>query len=518
MDRIADKFAGQPVVIGGGLAGLMTALHLAPEPVIVLAKTPLTAGAASAWAQGGIAAALGPDDDPTLHVADTLASGDGLCNPHAVERITNAAPGVVEDLARRGAVFDRSAEGRWKLGLEAAHGRRRIVHARGDGTGREIMRALTAAVRRTPSITVLEGMEARRLIFDDGKLAAVLAHARGRPLLLPTSRVIIATGGIGGLYRHTTNPLGALGHGLALAARAGAALADMEFVQFHPTALDVGRDPMPLVSEAVRGEGAILVDENAERFMAGEARAELEPRDIVARAVWRRLVEGHRVFLDARTSLGLRFAERFPGITAACHAAGIDPATMPIPVRPAAHYHMGGITVDEAGRSSIDGLWACGEAATTGLHGANRLASNSLLEAAACARWVAESVAGTTARHAVAARMRPIAVPHLSDPGPVREIMSRYVGVLRDGAGLRAAIEALRPLAFCNGHAADAAAVGLMIATAALRREESRGGHFRTDFPKPSHARRLSLRLGDGDVVARFMPADSIATAIAVGV
>jgi len=517
MDRIADRLAGQPVVIGGGLAGLMIALHLSPQPVIVLAKASLASGAASAWSQGGIAAAVGSDDDPALHAADTLASGDGLCDPRAVERITNAAPGVVECLVRCGVAFDRSADGRLKLGLEAAHCRRRIVHARGDGTGREIMRALTQAVRRTPSITVLEGLEARRLIVEDGKLAAVLALVQGRPLLLPASRVIIATGGIGGLYRHTTNPLGAIGQGLALAARAGAALADMEFVQFHPTALDVGRDPMPLVSEAVRGEGATLIDDNGERFMTGEARAELEPRDVVARAVWRSLGEGHRVFLDARASLGSRFAERFPSIAAECRAAGIDPATTPIPVQPAAHYHMGGIAVDEAGRSSVDGLWACGEAAATGLHGANRLASNSLLEAAACARWVAESVAGTAARRPVGARMRPIAVPQAAGTGPVREIMSRYVGVLRDGTGLRAAVEALQPLAFCDGPAADAAAVGLMIAMAALLREESRGGHFRTDYPEPTHrVRRLSVRLGEGDVVARFMPAGS--TAIAVGV
>jgi L-aspartate oxidase len=256
----------------------------------------------------------------------------------------------------------------------------------------------------------------------------------------------------------------------------------------------------------------VLVDETGERFMAGFGRAELEPRDVVAREVWRHLALGHRVFLDARAALGAGFAKRFPGIAALCRAAGIDPASEPIPVRPAVHYHMGGIAVDAAGRSSLDGLWACGEAAATGLHGANRLASNSLLEAAVCAQWVAEDVAGTPA-----SRPRPLlhpAPPPAPDPGPVRPILSAGLGVLRDRAGLAAAIEALRPLAFAPGPAADPAAIGLVIATAALRREESRGSHWRSDFPRRSGAwaRRLALRLGEGEVVVhRGAEADTIA-------
>jgi len=510
----AEALAGQPIIVGGGLAGLLTALHLVPEPVVVLAKAPLASGAASAWAQGGIAAAVGADDDPALHAADTVAAGAGLCDAAMVRRITNAAPGAVDDLAGWGVAFDRSADGRFKLGLEAAHSRRRIVHAGGDGTGREILRALIAAVRRTPSITVLEGVEARRLTMAGGRVAGVLAQTNAGPLLLRSSRVVIATGGIGALYRHTTNPLGSIGQGLALAARAGAVLRDVEFVQFHPTALDVGGDPMPLVSEAVRGEGAILVNEDGERFLAGRGRGELEPRDIVTRAVWRHIAEGHRVFLDARKALGADFAGRFPVIGAHCQAAGIDPATMPIPVRPAAHYHMGGIAVDEAGRTSVEGLWACGEAAATGLHGANRLASNSLLEAACCARWVAASVAGTVTRNRVG--LQPAAVPSGTvDAGPVREILSRHVGVLRARDRLRTAIEALRPLAFDDrSPAADAALVGLMIATAALLREESRGGHWRTDFPRPAPSIRQSrLAVRNGDVTAHFTSAGSSAVA-----
>ncbi|HYL33945.1 MAG TPA: L-aspartate oxidase [Stellaceae bacterium] len=489
--------AGCPVVIGAGIAGLMTALHLAPEPVIVLAKAPLGSGCASVWAQGGIAVAVGEDDDPARHAADTIAAGDGLCDAVAVERITASGPAALAELVRHGTAFDRAPDGRYRLGLEAGHGRRRIVHAAGDGTGRAITMALVEAVRRTPSIAVLEGVEARRLIVEDGAVVGVLAAADDRPVVLPTARVVIATGGIGGLYRETTNPLTAIGQGLALAARAGAVLANMEFVQFHPTALATGQDPMPLISEAVRGEGALLVDAAGRRIMADHPRAELEPRDIVARAVWHETAAGRRVFLDARRALGSRFAKRFPGVAAACRAAGIDPAVDPIPVRAAAHYHMGGIAVDAAGRSSIAGLWAVGEAAATGLHGANRLASNSLLEACVAGRTVAESVGGTTRRPT-----RPAYVPPLlpsSRTDGVRGIMAQRVGVLRNHDGLDAALEALAPLAFGVGAAADPALVGLFVAAAALQRRESRGSHARTDFRARSSAgaRRSLLRLAD---------------------
>jgi len=503
MTLSAENHCGQPIIVGAGLAGLMTALHLAPQPVIVLTKASLGTQAASGWAQGGIAAALGADDDAARHAADTIASGDGLCDPEAVARVTRAGAQVVAELARRGVVFDRSEAGDLALGLEAAHSRRRIVHAGGgDGAGRAIMRALVDAARRTPSITIIETVEARRLLVEDGRVAGVLAVGPDGPLLLPGSRVVIASGGSGALYRHTTNPLGAIGQGIALAARAGAALADMEFVQFHPTALDVGRDPMPLVSEAVRGEGAVLIDETGARFMAGQGHAELEPRDVVARAVWRQLAAGHRVFLDARAALGPRFAGHFPVIAAACRSAGIDPALEPIPVRPAAHYLMGGIAVDAAGRSSVEGLWACGEAASTGLHGANRLASNSLLEAAAAARWVAESLAGTSAGRVRA--LWPVAVPPAADAAAVRDILAAHVGVLRDGDGIADAVAALAPLAAGNGAAADPACVGLLIAVAALRREESRGSHCRSDFPShaPHWARRQTLRLAEAEAVA----------------
>jgi L-aspartate oxidase len=502
--------AGRPVIIGAGLAGLMTALDLAPMPVVVLSRTALGSGIASAFAQGGIAAAIGDDDTPALHAEDTLAAGDGLSDRAVVERITAAAPAAVEELVRRGVAFDRDGDGRLMLGLEAAHRRRRIVHAGGDRSGAEIMRALVDAVRRTPSITVLEGVEARRLVTRDGRVAGVLAAGAAGPLMLASDRVVIATGGIGGLYRHTTNPLGAIGQGVALAARAGALFADMEFVQFHPTALDVGLDPMPLVSEAVRGEGAVLIDEHGERFTD-----ELQPRDMVARDAWRHLGQGHRVFLDARQALGARFATRFPAIAAHCLAGGIDPARTPIPVRPAAHYHMGGIAVDAAGRSSVAGLWACGEVAATGLHGANRLASNSLLEAVVSARWVADSVAGVEP-HLLSPPPCPTLPPRAA-AGRVRSILSGALGVARERAGLTRAIAALAPLAFGPRPSADPAAVGLVIATAALAREESCGAHWRSDFPHRSArpAQRSTLRLDHAATLARR--ADAGAPAIIGG-
>ena len=501
-----------PIIIGAGLAGLMAALHLAPEPVLVLSAAPLGEEAASAWAQGGLAAAIGADDSTELHLADTLAAGAGLCDAAVARRIVEAGPALVEELAGLGARFDRDAQGRIGLGLEAGHGRRRIVHAAGDASGREMLRAVIAAVRRTPSVTVWEGVRATRLIMRDGAVAGGFARPAGGggARVLRSSRVVVATGGLGGLYQHSTNPAGALGGGLMLAARAGAALADLEFVQFHPTALDVGLDPMPLVSEAVRGEGAVLVDEAGVRFMAGEARwprAELEPRDIVSRAVWARMEAGHRVFLDARAALGARFGTRFPGITAACLAAGVDPAVMPIPIRPAAHYHMGGIAVDADCRSTLPGLWAAGEAACTGLHGANRLASNSLLEAAVTGRIVAESVAGVPA-----GRAAPVAVvgdSAVGDAAPVRAILSRYAGVLRDADGLAAAVAELSALPAGS----DPAALGLMMAVAMQRREESRGGHTRTDYPETQAglARRMTLTLDEARGLARPVPAGVLA-------
>ncbi|GLH76373.1 L-aspartate oxidase [Bradyrhizobium sp. SSBR45G] len=502
MSNDLAELIGRPVIIGGGAAGLMTALHLAPEPVVLLSKSPLGAEASSMWAQGGLAAAVGDDDDPALHLDDTIAAGAGLCDEAAARRIVSAAPVAVEHLARLGVAFDRHADGRWRLGLEAAHGRNRIVHATGDGTGREIMRALIAAVRRCASVTLLEGVEARRLIVEDNVITGVVAVRGDEAVVLATTRVVIATGGIGGLFLDSTNPSGCFGQGLALAARAGAVLSDLEFVQFHPTAFDGPSRPLPLLTEAIRGDGAVLIDESGTRFMADEPGAELAPRDIVARAVWRRRAQGHRVFLDAREKPGKAFAARYPVISAFCRMAGIDPAVDPIPVRPAVHYHMGGIAVDAMGRSSIAGLWACGEASRTGLHGANRLASNSLMEAIVCAQWVAESVAG--AAHGAGEPSELPAIPPASDPSAVRPLLSDALGVLRDRSSLAEAVRSLLPLAQGAGVASDPALVGLMMSVAAHAREESRGGHFRSDCPDTLPvAQPSSLTLSSAIAAAR---------------
>lgn len=480
MTTHVHDIGGAPVIIGAGLAGLMTALHLAPQAVVLLSRTALGTDASSTLAQGGLAAALAEDDSPDLHLADTLAAGDGLCDEDMARRVVEAAPQAVENLVRLGAPFDRALDGQLRLGLEAAHSRRRIVHA-ADATGHQLFHSLLAVARRTRSVTIMEGVTALRLVVAEGGVVGLLAVLHSGVFALPTRRVVLATGGIGGLFCDTTNPLASFGHGLALAACAGAELSDLEFVQFHPTALDSPRRPMPLISEAVRGEGAVLVDEHGDRFLAGTPGAELASRDVVARAIADQLAAGHRVYLDARRCLGQKFAKRFPAIDAVCKQAGIDPSAEPIPVRPAAHYHMGGVAVDAEGRSSVSGLWACGEVARTGLHGANRLASNSLAELVATAAWVAGSIAGTSAGWQWP-RM-PTMVAARPDPSSIRQVVSNALGIARKGKALREAVADLLPIAVGHTEAADPALVALLIAIAALRREESRGSHYRSDFP-----------------------------------
>jgi L-aspartate oxidase len=506
MTEILDELSGRVTVVGSGLAGLMTALALAPEPVVLLTRSAIGEGTSSAWAQGGIAASLGGDDSADLHLADTLAAGDGMCDPRVAAGIVRQAPSAISVLEAMGVRFDRRADGGLALGLEAAHTRSRIIHARGDGSGGEIVRALCQAVARTASITVLTGAEVKRLVLRDGVIAGVLFETAGRAAILPTTRVVLATGGIGGLYDATTNPASNWGQGLALAARAGARLADMEFVQFHPTALSTAQRPLALVSEAVRGEGATLVNERSERFMADFPGAELAPRDVVARAITAEIARGGKVFLDARRAVGARFSSRFPGIDALCRANGIDPAVDLIPVRPAAHYHMGGVATDERGRSSVPGLWVAGEAASTGLHGANRLASNSLLEAAVMALRAARDIAAIPARSQLRLTSEPSPVP--SDASAVRPIASRYLNILRDGAGLQAAIEALLPMAEGRLPASDPALVALMIAVFAKLREESRGAHARTDFAAklPSSRRQFLTAFEVFDVARSLLP------------
>ena len=511
------------LVVGSGIAGLTAALGCVPLRVTVLTKASLGHGGSSPWAQGGIAAAVGADDSPALHAADTAAAGAGLNDPAVVDLLTGEGPQRVQALLDLGARFDRDAAGRLALGREAAHSRRRILHARGDATGAEIVRALVEAVRRTPEIEVVDGAFAVDLVAEDGTVSGVVAiHPDGRRMLHLAPAVVLATGGLGQLYLHTTNPREATGDGLAMAARAGARLTDVEFVQFHPTALSSGSagpddgSPMPLLTEALRGEGAILVDQNGYRFMADEhPDRELAPRDVVARAIWRRLMAGDRVYLDSRAAVGERFPERFPTVFALCQERGLDPRTEPIPVAPAAHYHMGGIAVDDHGRASLPGLWACGEVAATGVHGANRLASNSLLEALVFGARVAEDLVAArpalrTPRGlwAAARRAGEAAGRGLEAPGDaelvaaVRRIAWKRLGLVRDEAGLTSAVEELERLAERYPQAAQAAgearnllAIGRLLAAAALARRESRGGHYRTDFPlaDPEWQRHLHI-------------------------
>ncbi|WJR68744.1 L-aspartate oxidase [Neorhizobium sp. CSC1952] len=505
-----DHLAGRIAIVGSGLAGLVTALMLAPRPVVLVTRAGLGGETSSAWAQGGIAASLGEDDSPELHLADTLAAGDGLCDATIAASILHEAPAAIAMLERFGVRFDRTADGALALGLEAAHCRRRIVHVEGDGSGAAIVRALADAVLETPSITVLAGVEVRRLLTDDGRLSGLLCATGNGAAFLPTSRVVLATGGLGGLYDATTNPVGNYGQGIMLAARAGAELADMEFVQFHPTALDFPRRPLALVSEAVRGEGAVLVNEKGERFLAREPGAELAPRDIVARAISAEIARGGRVFLDARETLGQRFAGRFPAIDRLCREAGIAPSQDRIPVRPAVHYHMGGVATDMNGRSSVEGLWAVGETACTGLHGANRLASNSLLEAAVMGMRAARDIAGTSAD---GARVLPVTgLPPSADVSPVQPIVSRHLGVLRNAGAIHGAVASLLPLVEDEGQASDPAIVALLVAVFASLRRESRGAHARTDFPlKLAYAERRRMRLAEALDIARAAASHPIA-------
>ncbi|MFH1331130.1 MAG: L-aspartate oxidase [Actinomycetota bacterium] len=488
------------IVVGSGIGGLTAALAMAPLRVLVVTKGDPGSGS-TPWAQGGIAAAVAADDSPTEHAADTVAVGGGLNDARAVGVLTAAAPERVAALEALGVHFDTGPDGALLLGREGGHHRRRVLHSGGDATGAEMMRALVRAAAAADHVETLPCAFAADLVCDGGRVVGVTMRTdSGERLLALGPAVVLATGGIGRLYANTTNPPEVTGDGLAMAARAGARLADLEFVQFHPTALASGRDPMALLTEALRGEGAVLVDEAGERFMVGHhPDAELAPRDVVARAIWARLQAGNRVFLDATAAVGASFPERFPTVFDLCLADGIDPRVQPVPVAPAAHYHMGGVATALDGRASLPGLWAVGEVSRTGVHGANRLASNSLLEATVFGQRAGEGMrAAPTAAVDGAA-----ALAAASDPGPapgdlrelvgeLRRTMWEGVGVVRDGPGLTAALDRLEGLA---GRLAPGASegrsmvdAGRLIARAALARTESRGAHFRTDYPESDPA------------------------------
>ncbi|MCX4981657.1 L-aspartate oxidase [Streptomyces sp. NBC_00572] len=504
------------VVVGSGVAGLTAALRCTAAGLraVVVTKARLDDGS-TRWAQGGIAAALGEGDTPEQHLDDTLVAGAGLCDERAVHALVTEGPDAVRRLIATGADFDKTADGEIALTREGGHHRRRIAHAGGDATGAEISRALVEAIRDRGVRTIEHALVLDLLTDAEGRTAGVTLHVMGEGQhdgvgAVHAPAVVLATGGMGQVFSATTNPAVSTGDGVALALRAGAEVSDLEFVQFHPTVLFLGagsEGQQPLVSEAVRGEGAHLVDADGVRFMIGQHElAELAPRDIVAKGITRRMQEHgtENMYLDARHFGAEMWEERFPTILAACRSHGIDPVTEPIPVAPAAHYASGGVRTDLRGRTTVPGLYACGEVACTGVHGANRLASNSLLEGLVFAERIADDIIAAAPRSpgAPVEHAAPVTLP-LPVAGArtrIQRIMTAGAGVLRSEASLREAAEALDALhsdALAGGtddtkagepgvdswETTNLLCVSRVLVAAARRREETRGCHWREDHP-----------------------------------
>jgi len=493
------------LVVGAGLAGLSAAMAAAPTRAMVLTNQSLLRASSSAWAQGGVAAPITAADSPELHASDTVAAGAGLVDPKMAVLMTSDGAAAVERLAALGVPFDRDEHGALTPSLEAAHALPRVARVRGDEAGRAIMEAVIAAALASPHIEIRQNVRVRALLTDPfGRVRGVLAEEKGKTIEILARSTVLATGGLGGLFKVTTNPRELRGEGLALAALAGVKVADPEFVQFHPTAIDVGADPAPLATEALRGAGAKLIDGAGHPYMAAyHPLAELAPRDVVARANHRQITEGNGAFLDARAAVGKAFPEAFPTVFAACMAAGVDPRVQPIPIAPAAHYHMGGIATDADGRSSLPGLFAAGECASTGVHGANRLASNSLLEAAVFGARAGKAAAAETDPHTEPLPAK--APPDLPEEAmtELRAAMSREAGVVREREGLLRLLALIDRLEAAHGQASPLIAARL-VAASALARKESRGGHYRSDFPvMASPARRTFVTLADVEALSR---------------
>jgi L-aspartate oxidase len=508
------------LVVGAGIAGLRAAIDLATAGhVLVLAKREVTESNTQ-WAQGGIAAALSDEDEISLHLQDTLQAGDGLCNPEAARVLVEDAPTRIEELIRWGTEFDRKGT-KLTFGREGAHSRNRILHAHGDSTGREILRALYAKAKTLKHISVVEFEFSTNLIVHDGRVCGIdLINGNGEPQAIACSAVLFATGGLGQLYLNTTNPEVATGDGVAMAFRAGADVSDMEFIQFHPTALYLKNAPRFLLSEALRGEGAYLRNMEMHRFMAKyHPMGELAPRDVVARAIVHELevtrAKDPVVYLDLTHLDADHVKSRFPRIYSTCMESNIDITTDLIPIRPAAHYAMGGVRSDLEGRSSLPGLYVAGEVAATGVHGANRLASNSLLEglvfgARAGIRMREElRPHGKVANTHRAASNGPVASAAEQVIHEIQELMWRDVGIVRTGASLKRAIQQLEtiqprvahPTSRRSHEALNLLQNGLLVARSALAREESRGAHYRTDFPDHNDTKFLKHSIVEGNSI-----------------
>jgi L-aspartate oxidase len=497
------------VVVGGGIAGLAAALAAAPRARVLVVTKGSTDDGCTAAAQGGIAAAVGPDDSPQLHFEDTLAAGRGLCDERAVRLMVGEAPARVAQLAAWGVAFDRDGKG-VDLHREAAHSRARVLHAGGDATGAAVEAALLRRLHESAA-TVLEDQVVTSLVCQGARCVGVelCDPASGERARVPAGAVILATGGASALWRHTTNPAGSTGDGIALAYEAGADVADVEFIQFHPTVLALAGAPSFLISEAVRGEGGLVVDADGRRFLLdADPRGELAPRDIVARSIWEEMARSGSasVFLDCR-GVGKRLAERFPTIVATCRSHGVDPVESPIPIAPAAHYTIGGVVTDLDAATTVPGLYACGEVARTGVHGANRLASNSLLEGLVFGRRAGEAaVAGLEGRPGGSVTQLPDVtvesrLADLAAEQELRELMWSACGISRTGPALSAARAAIAQMGEEGGEGRAwlaqrrgllARTAARLVVEAALHREESRGAHYRGDFPTSIDCWRVS--------------------------
>lgn len=494
------------VILGGGVAGLSALLRAAGRDILVI--HPASEFGSSELALGGVAAAL--QGDEAEHVADTCRAGAGHCDGRRVELLVSDGRRRVEELVGAGMPFDRDGRGELAFGLEAGHTRSRVLHADGDATGRALVKFLASKARVQRRVRRIAGAATELMVDDAGRVAGVVFRgANGHLASVRAAEVVLATGGISSLFCHTSNAGAALGDGIALALAAGAGVVDMEFVQFHPTAMNVRSRPMPLVTEALRGAGALLVDEEGARVMEGIHPAlELAPRDVVARAVWALRSAGRAVYLDARGVPDLE--AQFPALTEICTRLGVD--VRHIPVAPAAHFHMGGVEVDDDGRTAVEGLWACGECAGTGVHGANRLASNSLLEALVFGHRVGDALAGAE----VGVRGRPRAGERMErnegfapaepvESEALADVFWRAFGVERSGASLRAAVEWIdSAAAFVEPASAVGSRLQLakLLGRAALHRRESRGAHYRLDYPDadPGWSCRTRQRLVDGEL------------------